>query len=282
MAALWLASAPASGAESSLEAGAEAAWDANVTRAQLPEDIRRDSYVAAHAGAALRWPLGDYDAWSAAATVRGANYVRYPRLSYAALDASVSYRRKLGVGLQAPWLAASAAASHEDFREDLRDSDRIELRLETGMRASAAIDLSGGYAFDRRYARHDDVLVPGISGAVWDLKGHTGFVRAGWAIDPDWQLDLGVSVRRGDVVATTHRNLPIFLASAAIAESQAFGPDFYDYRLRGTTQSANATVSYALGERASLNLTYAYAITRATLGLEYRDHVASASWLYRY
>ena len=44
-------------------------------------------------------------------------------------------------------------------------------------------------AYDRRYARHDDVLVPGISGAVWDVAGHAGFARIGYALSDRWQLD---------------------------------------------------------------------------------------------
>jgi hypothetical protein len=280
--ALAACAAGARAAERSFDAGVDAVYDTNVTRAQLRDDIRADGYVTGNGAATLRWPLGDYDAVSLSGGLRGAQYVRFPRLSYVALEAAAAWERKLGLGLTAPWISASVFAAHESYRETARDSDRIAVSLAAGRRFSERLDASLGYTYDRRYAHHDDVLVPGISGAVWDVAGHAGFARLGYALTDRWQVDGGYAYRRGDVVSTTHRNLAIFLASDAIAESHAFGPEFYDYRLRGTTQTGHASLSYALGERAALGFTYAYAFTRATQGLEYQGHVVSAAWIYRY
>jgi hypothetical protein len=272
----------AGAAERSFDAGAEAGYDTNVTRAQLRDDIRADGFVTGHASASLRWPLDEVDAASLGAGVRAAQFLRFPRLSYLAAEASASWHRKLALGLTAPWIDASALVAHEWYGDRVRNSDRLEARLATGRRFSERLDASFGYVYDRRYATHDESLVPGISGAVWDVAGHAGFVRAGYALTDAWQLEGGYAYRRGDVVSTTHRNLAIFLASDAIGESHAFGPDFFDYRLRGTTQTGAATLSYALGDYASLDLNYAYAFTRAAQGLQYQGHVVTASWSYRY
>jgi hypothetical protein len=276
------ASGSAHAVETSFDAGAEAAYDTNVTRAQFRDDIRADGYAAAHGGATLRWPLGDHDAASLGATVRGTGYLRFPRLSSVGLDATLAYQRKLGVGMTAPWLSASARLSYENYVEDTRDSDRLEVRVETGRRITEALDVSAGYVYDRRFAKHDDVIVPGMSGAVWDIVGNGAFARAGYALGERWLLDAGYAYRRGDVVSTSHRNRAVFLASEAIGVSTAFGPGFFDYRIRGTTHAANATLSYALGDRASLNLAYVYAVTRAVEGLQYESHQVAASWVYRY
>jgi hypothetical protein len=270
------------GMEQSFDAAVDATYDTNVTRAQLRDDIRSDGYATGSVGATLRWPLGDRDAVSVGAGLSAAQYARYSRLSYASAQATAAWQRKLGLGIAAPWIAVSGTAAHESYRASERDSDRIAAQLSAGKRFDERFDASLGYLYDRRYAHHDETLVPGISGAVWDLAGHTGFVRAGYALTEQWQLDAGYSYRRGDVVSTTHRNLAIFLASDAIAESTAFGPGFFDYRLRGTTQTGSGTLSYALGDRASLNLIYAYEFTRAAQGLQYQGHVVTASWIYRY
>lgn len=268
--------------EQSFDAGVAMAYDTNVTRAQLREDIRADAAVDARGAATLQWPLGDGDRISLSGGARAAYYLRYPRLSLVAGEASAGWQRKLGVGLTAPWIAASATLAHESYGDAVRDSDRVEARLSAGQRLSERFDGSLGYVFDRRYAHHDDALVPGISGAVWDVAGHTGFARLGYALSERWQVDAGYAYRHGDVVSTTHRNLAIFLASDAIGESSAFGPGFFDYRLRGTTQTGSASLSYALGASAALDVSYAYAFTRATHGLEYESHVVGASWTYRY
>jgi hypothetical protein len=282
-AALALVCAAALARAQTFDAGVEIAHDSNVTRGQLPEDVLHDSYVDAHAAWTWRRDLTDFDTLDAGVTMRGGQYARYTRLSYAAVDGTLAWRRKLGVGLTEPWIGASATLSYEDYREDVRDSSRLELRVEAGRRFTESLDASIGYVFDRRYAsRETPDLVPGISGTVWNLQGNAVFARMGYAWSDRWQSDIGYNVRRGDVVATTHRNLPIFLASDAIAESRAFGPDFFDYRLRGTTQAASATLSYAIDDRSSFNVVYAYALTRAAQGLEYRSNLVSAAWAYRY
>ena len=277
---LWMCTSAR--AETLFDAAADVAYDSNVTRAELRDDIRSDTFATGRAAWSWRESVGMQGSVEAGAGVRGAQYFRFPRLSFAALDATASYRHKLGVGLTAPWIAVDAAWSREDYREDSRDSDRIELRLAAGRRWSESLDTSAGYAFDRRYARHDDPVVPFLSGAVWDVKGNTGFVRMGYAPDERWLLDAGYAIRRGDVVSTTHRNLAVFLASSAIAASDAFGPGFFDYRLRGTTQTGTTGASYALDARSSLNLGYAFALTRAAQDLQYRSHLATATWRYRY
>ena len=279
---LVLAAGPLGAVERAFDAGADTAYDTNVTRGQLADDIRADGYVAGHGGATLRWPFDDGSAASVGATLRAAQYVRFPRLSMLAAEASAAWQRKLGLGLTAPWIAASALLAHESYRESVRDSDRLALTLRMGKRFSERLDATLGYAYDRRYAHHDEPVVPGISGAVWDLAGHTGYVRAGYTLTDRWQVEAGYAYRRGDVVSTTHRNLAVFLASDAIAESHAFGPGFFDYRLPGTTQTGDAALSYALGDRSSLDFAYAYAFTRAAHGFEYQTHLITASWVYRY
>ena len=268
--------------ETALDAGVDLLHDTNVTRAQQRDDIRGDAYLSGHLGAGLRWPVGDFDAVHLAAAVRGAQYARFPRLASVALGATLAYRSKLGVGLLAPWVSATTSLANENFREDTRDSNRVELRLEAGRRLSEQLDVSGGYGFDRRYARHDDVLVPGISGAVWDVAGHTGFVRAGRAVSDRWHLDAGYAYRRGDVVATTHRSTAIFLASDAIGPTSAFGPGFFDYRLRGTTQTGEGALSYAIDDRSALTFAGSYGFTRAAQGLTYQNFRVGGAWVYHY
>ena len=280
--ALLAAAIPAAAVERAFDAGAEAAYDSNVTRGQLRDDIRADGYVAGYGGASLRWPFDDGSSASLGATLRGAQYVRFPRLSMLAAEATAEWHRKLGLGLEAPWIAASTLIAHESYRESARDSDRLVVNLSAGKRFDERLDASAGYTYDRRYAHHDDPVVPGISGAVWDLAGHSGWVRVGYALTEQWQVDAGYAYRHGDVVSTTHRNLAVFLASDAIAVSHAFGPDFFDYRLPGTTHTGDANLSYALGPRAALDFAYSYAFTRASHDFEYQNHRLSASWIYRY
>lgn len=258
------------------------AYDDNLTLASAPPDRRADSLLTAggYVGQFLV-PARD-DALSFSAGVHATGYARYALLDAASLEAAATWRRKLGLGLAAPWLSLRVDASHDDFRDDIRDGNRIEVALVAGARIPERFDVSGGVAHDRRLPRHAAPEVPGISGALYDLVGDSAFVRAGYAGTPSLLVDVGLRARRGDVVATTPQSLPIFLASSAIAEDPAFGPERYGYRVRGTTMSASIAMSYAVDDRSAVNVEYTHAWTRAAAGLDYRDNFVSASWVFRY
>jgi hypothetical protein len=110
----------------------------------------------------------------------------------------------------------------------------------------------------------------------------SGFARAAYDITDRLQVAGQAAVRRGDVESTTRQNLAIFLASDAIAADPTFGSDFYAYRLRGTTVTANATLSWALSERSSLNLSYAVARTAAYDDLNYLSRIGTILLAFRY
>ena len=258
------------------------AYDDNLTLASAAADRRGDSLLAA-GGYVGQFFVPSRDATlEVSAGVHATGYARFTSLDEASLEASGTWRRKLGLGYAAPWIALRADASHDDYRDDIRDSDRVEIALVAGTRLSERFDVSGGLAHDRRVARNAVPVVPGISGALYDVAGDSLFVRGGYAPTPKLLFEASLRARRGDVVATTPEGLSIFLASSAIAADPAFGPDRYGYRLRGTTTSATIAMSYAIDERSALNVEFTHASTSAAAGLDYRENVVSASWVLRY
>ena len=181
-----------------------------------------------------------------------------------------------------PWVSVTVNAAHDDYRGDIRDSDRLEAGVEFGGRLGTDFDASFGVASDRRWARNDDPVVPGISGKVFDLRGQSAFARAAYDVTERLQVGGRLSVRRGDVESTTRPNLDIFLASAAIAADPTFGSDFFAYRMRGTTRTASLNASWALSDRSSLNFGYAVASTASYDDLNYLSRVGSILLAFRY
>ena len=258
------------------------AHDDNLTLAAASPDRLGDSLLTAGGHAGRFAVLANDDSVSVQAGVHATGYTRYSLLDAASIDAAASYRRKLGLGLTAPWLSLRAGASHDDYRDDIRDSDRGEIAFVAGARLSERFDVAGGLAHDRRLARHAAPEVPGVSGAIYDGAGDAVFIRAAYAPTPRLLFDAAVRIRRGDVVATTPEGMAIYVASTAIAADPAFGPDRYGYRVRGTTTSASIAMSYALDDRSAVSVAYAFASTRAAAGIDYRNNVLSASWVWRY
>ena len=274
-------SCPAS-AETLLNLEGGAFHDNNLTRAQNRPDVRADRAVAILGSVGKYFALTGADGVTLTAALRSEVFDRYEGLSHTVISAASAWRHKFGLGFDAPWVLLSGTVSHDDYRDPLRDSRRVELQIELGKRWTETIDASLGAFFERRYADNSEPAVPGISGRVFDLQGRGAFVRAAYAATDRLLFDARFAVRRGDVESTSQRSLQVFLASDAIAQDPTFGVDLYAYRLPGTTKAATVALSWALNERASFNAAFADERTSAAQGLRYRSRITSASFAYHY
>jgi hypothetical protein len=257
-------------------------YDDNLTRAQQAADMRGDGAATLAATAGWFHAPSGADGITLSLEANSEAYARFHGLNLISIGGSAAYRHKFGLGHDVPWASITVSAARDDFRGDIRDSDRLEARLEVGQRLSENFDASFGVATDRRFASNDRPVVPGISGKAFDLRGQSVFARAAYDVTERLQLGARVSARRGDVESTTRQNLDIFLASDAIAADPTFGSDFYAYRLRGTTTTADATLSWALSDRSSLNLSYGVARTTAYDDLNYLSRIGTILLAFRY
>jgi len=282
IALLLLGTSASARAEWLFDVDAGALYDSNLNRAYEHADIRADAAIALHAAAGSFLALSGADGLTLSADARSDIYHRFHGLNLLGVGGTAVYRHKFGLGYAAPWILLSASAAHEDYRENLRDSDRAALRVELGRRFTETFDAAFGGSYDRRYGKNDSPVVPGTSGKVFDLRGQSAHVRVGYAVTDQLLLGAELAVRRGDVVATTRRDLQIFRASDAVAADPAFGNDFFAYRLRGTTDTARLSASWALDDRSSLNFAYADERTDAAGGIVYRSHSANVVLSWRY
>lgn len=278
----WLTVHPPAQGEWLFDADAGALYDNNLTRAQESADVRADGAAFLSASAASFLPFNGSDSLTLSADLSGEAYFRFHGLDVIALGGSARYRHKFGMGPDVPWLLAAATVSYDGYQGDVRTGARYALKAELGKRFTESFEGSLGGIYDRRYQRHDEPVVPGISGKPFDLSGASAYARASYAFDESLLVGARVSVRRGDVESTTRPNREIFTASSAIAPDPTFGPNFFAYRLRGTTEAATLTASWALNDRSSFNVGYSAERTRAYDGLEYRNWVATMSLAYRY
>ena len=281
-AALFFGASAAAAAEGLFDFDAGAFYDSNLSRAQRASDQRADAAATLAASAANFYALTGNDGLTLSIDGRGEAYHRFHGLNFLGTGASADYRHKFGLGYAAPWLRIAASASYDGYQQNLRSGARWDARAELGERFSERFDAAIGGMLDRRYAQHDEPVVPGISGKVFDLRGHSAYLRAGYAATEALFLGTRLEVRRGDVVSSTRRNLEIFEASSAVAHDPAFGEDFFAYRLRGTTGTATVSASWAIDQRSSLNLAYAAERTRAYDELNYHSDRVDFSYAYRY
>lgn len=277
------ASALAARADWVVDAVGGFAYNSNLTRAQDAQDRRPDRALTFNVAVARHEVLGGYDGLAIAIDLHGEVHDRYRGLDFAGVGAGVAYRRKFGLGRSAPYAILAGSAAYDDYREDVRDGSRLEGRIELGWRPRDPLDVSAGLGFDRRHARTNIPVVPGVSGAIFDLRGASAFVRGELTLDDRWALGFRYQVRRGDVESTSQRGKSVFLASDAIASDPAFeDPLLTGYRLRGTTRTAGFKLSYALSQHAAIDLGYTDERTHAARDLRYRGRIADAVFIHRF
>ena len=255
-------------------------YDNNLSRAYESPDIVSDIALAGAMSVGQYFTIDDRNGVALTANLRTVNYQGFHGMNSLALGATVTYRRKLGLGLYAPSIKVSGTLAQENYRQSVRDGQRSEWSVSISKRLSERLELSGGGNFEKFGARHVMQLSPERSGNAFDIKGRNLFARVDYALTDRWLGFAGINLRRGEVVASTRADDEVFDVASAVTRDPAFGPDYVAYRLSGETRSANVGVSREINSRASLNLTLARDITSATSGLSYRRTVAHAAFVY--
>ena len=137
-------------AEWFVEFDAGVRYDSNLTRAQKETDVRADGAAAFTASGGYFNALSGADGLTLSALAHSEAYHRFHGLNELEVGATASYKHKFGVGYAAPWVSLAATASHDNYSANIRDSDRLEWRVEMGQRFSEVFDASFGADYARR------------------------------------------------------------------------------------------------------------------------------------
>lgn len=261
--------------------GVELVYDDNLTRAQLARDIKADLSLVVSTSGGPRFQLGDHDSLSLKANLAGSKYRDYDGLDNFNAGLALSYRHKFGLGTYVPQLALTGSAARLEYDDRLRDGWLYAAEAEASQRFTERLALRAFMRSERRDADHvPDRVVSFIRANVFDLRSNSAGIGADFAYSPRYLVSLGYTWHRGDIVSTTQRNLPIFLASSAIAPDPVFGGNTYAYTMQARTRVFSLGVSRELGRQASLSLGYEYRDSRANGGIDYTGNLFRATYLY--
>jgi hypothetical protein len=258
-------------------------YDSNLPRALSDADIVGDTALKLAVSGGFQYALGDRDTAGLTADLLASQFRRFYGMNSVALGGTASWGRKFGLGAFVPWTKVSASFAGEQYSESIRNGLRSNVMLRAGQRLSERLELSGSGSFERY--RADDVVnvVPGLSGDAFSLLGRSVFARADYALNERWAAFASVAFRRGDVTASTRLNPVIFAYSNAVTPDPVFGPDYFAYRLSGTTTwDFIAGASLAISDYSSVNLAVTRALTYASGGVEYQSTRINASIILSY
>ncbi len=209
----------------------------------------------------------------------GESHARYSGLNNVALGGTLAYRKKLALGAYAPWWRIAWSSSALRYQYDVRDGWQHQAEFGFGKRVSERLSLDLALRYEKRTARDEGALAPGFSGDAYSAVGRTLCLNAEYAAAADVSLNLGASVRHGDVISTTHQYFQVFQASSAIADDDALGPDRFAYKLPGTTRGLSLGANWALSHTAHIGLAFQRTMTVGQGGNNYARNIASLFWV---
>jgi hypothetical protein len=268
------------------QVGVELRVDDNLTRAQLDQDIKSDTALVVSASAGTGYQLTDNSSLSLRLALAGSAYQRYDGLNNLNAGLELAYRWKFGLGPFVPELRLSGSAARLEYRDAARDGWLTVGEIGIAKRVSDRTGLRMAYQVEQR--RSDSVaerlagLPPEIAADVFNLKSQNLMFGGDYSLNSDYVISAAYSLRDGDIVSTTLRNRPIFLASDAIAADPVFGPDRFAYKMKALTRGLSLGVTRVIGRQASFTLGYEYLESRAEGGIDYQSNLVRATYLHQF
>lgn len=256
--------------------------DSNINNAQLGSDIASDSVSSADLLATDFFALEDGNSVSITGQSKGEVFHHYTGLNNVALGAALGFRKKWALGPYAPWSGLSLSSQRINFTDASRNGWRNQVAISCGQRLFERWDVGAEYMLERRTAAPLAADQPGISGDVFSQTSRSMTLNAEYAWSERLFLTLGSLWRRGDVVSSARETSKIISSSQAIAADQVFGPDFYAYKMRGTTYGLDVDMTIAFTSRNLLRASISRQVTHAGGDNDYAKTVAMLSWTYHF
>lgn len=256
--------------------------DSNINNAQLGNDIAGDSVLGAGVSATDFFPFEAGNSLSLSGELKGEAFNIYTGLNNLSLGAALALRKKWALGPYALWTGLSLSSARLDYANNIRNGWRHQAAIRGGKRILERWDVRAEYMVERRTADALPPTRPGISGDVFSQTSRAMTLNAEYTWSDSLFLTFGSLLRHGDVVATTRRSLKIFSASKAIAADPVFGPNFYAYRMAGTSYGLNVDMNIAVASHSLLHASLARQLTHAEGDNNYAKNVAMLSWHYNF
>jgi len=242
--------------------------DSNLSRSS--EDQAADAFLGISAAVGQGIPIGRDGtlSWKGSAVADLPDDVE--ALRRFAPGVSVSYRHKLRLGNDAPFVGLGIFTRHDAYESELREGWSYGASLRAGRRWPALL-LEGEIDWERRDAAADP----------FDQKAFTGAVRADWPLR--WfTLHGGYEGRWGDVTSTAFPTPEILAAATARIPDPAFGPGRVSYRLDASAHALEVGLRRELPHATALALTYRFERTFADGDVTYDDQRLSGSYRIRF
>ena len=275
----YFAAPNAARADWALAVAAGADHDDNVGNAHAEYDKVADYSAAARFTALQLVQLGEDWSLAAGGDLAAQTYDHLVGLRNGSLDLLLSLKKKWGLGAFAPWARAGISLGRTDYNDGYRDATIYGASLDLGKRIDARWNVWGSYAFEHRSAAPAGPKFPGVSNDAFSGNGNTFTANVEYSVSERFSVSAGSLFRHGDVVSTTSPG-GIYASSKAVAEDPTFGPNFYAYRLNGSTLSVRLGLDFSITMHSLIGCGFQRSETHAQGGNNYASSKPEVIWNY--
>ncbi len=262
--------------------------DDNINTSLFSSQAQEDYVWSGFLSGGRAYQLGSHSRIYLNAIFSGDVHHRFEYLDQYTLGGSALLTHKFGLGWAAPVISLGTSVEHIFSASELRNGEKIQssLRLSKWLHHDI-LQAHLVYRFDHRdgpdLAHPDHPELATISGAVFDIQGHTVEALLNLSLTNQLRLNVAYGWRSGDV---TSNNLLNSISDNALSHVDAIHKDTalpgWIYRAYGTTQTYDVGFSYSfLNGNALSTLGYRYVDTEA-LGMGYDSNQVRLSVNYTY
>jgi len=271
-------------AEGFVDADAGVLFNSNLGNAQFSPDVKSDTAftAAASAGAVSYFGDGDSDSVTIAADARSELYGRYSGMNNIALGASLSVRRKMGLGLTEPWISLTGSAERLGYQNDVRDGWLYRLDAAAGKRLGERWNVRADFTIERRTADQSVPSGEDLPGSVFQLGNREFALKADFALSEKMLLSGGYARRVGEVASTTALETGIDDFSSAETRDTALGPGGVAYRLRAASNIFSLGFTWSISQHAWFTVNGQRQLTHAAGDNSYNKSVVTAAYAYSF
>jgi len=267
-----------------LDASAGVTYDDNISNSLDADDRKADTAAVIDVSGGVHEQLSGSTGLGLSLLASSDTFAQYTGLSDIGLGARLQMRTKFGLGAQAPWLAVAAQAMYRNFHYDYLDGWRYEAGITAGKQFGERWALRATVRYDATVTTQTPPpLIPTLPGSPYDVYGwNLGVQGTYWLTGADL-LSLALNRRTGTVTTVSPPDDEVAEYADRAALNTVFGGPEVAYRIFATTLTTTLTWSHSLGERAAINLLYAYSRSRAPNDLgDYYANVINLSLSYAF
>jgi len=280
---LFSSSANAEWVEWVFDASQRFEWNNNINRSAFADDSEEDMTTTTNIS------MGRFNQLTPTLRIRTTfdlkqefheNYDELDRFEW---GASVSARKKFGVGRMRPWLSTFLSARELNVHDDQRDGEFYTGGFLFGKTLSDRTDFFIRAEYQKRDGDKGPSADPALDSDVFDQERFVGTVGFSFIITPSLLVSGSYEYMDGEIdSACTVPNVIIVGMNEelnAITTDPVFGGCIY--RLDADSNSLSADMSYAFDGHTSINLGYRYQKGEASK-LEYKNNIINLSVNYSY